>query len=86
MNENECKPRIDYPCPWIYKVIGRDPEGLRCAIAEVMKGSEHTVTPSRSSKAGSYHCLNVELTVESEQVRLGIYERLRGHPDVIMVM
>jgi putative lipoic acid-binding regulatory protein len=86
MNENECKPLIDYPCPWIYKVIGRDPEGLRCAIAEVMKGSEHTITPSRSSKAGSYHCLNVELTVESEAVRLGIYERLRGHPAVIMVM
>jgi putative lipoic acid-binding regulatory protein len=86
MNENECKPRIDYPCPWIYKVIGRDPEGLRCAIAEVMKGSVHTVTPSRSSKTGSYHCLNVEMTVESEPVRLGIYERLRGHPAVIMVM
>jgi putative lipoic acid-binding regulatory protein len=86
MNENECKPRIDYPCLWIYKVIGRDPEGLRCAIAEIMKGSEHTVTPSRSSKTGSYHCLNVEMTVESEPVRLGIYERLRGHPAVIMVM
>jgi putative lipoic acid-binding regulatory protein len=86
MNENECKPLIDYPCPWIYKVIGRDPDGLRCAIAEIMKGSEHTVTPSRSSKTGSYHCLNVEMTVESEPVRLGIYERLRGHPAVIMVM
>lgn len=86
MNENECKPLIDYPCPWIYKVIGRDPEGLRCAIEEAMKGSEHTVTPSRSSKTGSYHCLNVEMTVESEPVRLGIYERLRRHPAVIMVM
>ena len=86
MNEDECKPEIAYPCRWIYKVIGRDPEGLRGAIAEVMKGSRHTVTPSRSSKAGSYHCLNVELTVESEPVRLDIYERLRSHPSVIMVM
>jgi uncharacterized protein len=86
MNEKECKPQIDYPCPWTYKVIGRDMDGLRCAIAEVMKGSEHTVTPSRSSKGGAYHCLNVELTVESEPVRLGIYERLRRHPAVIMVM
>jgi putative lipoic acid-binding regulatory protein len=86
MNENECKPRIDYPCFWVYKVIGRDVEGLRDAIAEVMKGSEHTVTPSRSSKGGAYHCLNVEMTVESEPVRLGLYERLRQHPAVILVM
>jgi len=86
MNEEECKPRIAYPCPWVYKVIGRDLEGLRCAVAEVMQGSEHTVTPSRSSKSGAYHCLNVELTVESELVRLGLYERLRRHPAVIMVM
>ena len=86
MNEKECKPQIDYPCFWVYKVIGRDLEGLRCAIAEVMTGSEHTVTPSQSSKGGAYHCLNVEMTVESEPVRLGFYERLRRHPSVIMVM
>ncbi len=86
MNENECKPLIVYPCLWTYKVIGRDMDGLRCAIADVMGGCGYTVTPSRSSKAGSYHCLNVELTVESEPVRLGIYERLRRHPAVIMVM
>ena len=86
MNEDECKPRIDYPCSWVYKVIGRDPEGLRGAIAEVMNGSEHNVTLSRSSKSGAYHCLNLEMTVESEPVRIGIYERLRRHPSVIMVM
>ena len=86
MDEDECKPRINYPCLWIYKVIGRDLEGLRGAVAEVMQGSEHTVAPSRSSKGGAYHCLNVELTVESEPVRLGLYERLRRHPSVIMVM
>jgi putative lipoic acid-binding regulatory protein len=86
MNEDECKPRIDYPCLWVYKVIGRNLEGLRCAVAEVMKGSEHTVTPSRSSKGGAYHCLNVEINVENEPIRLGFYERLRRHPSVILVM
>lgn len=86
MNEDECKPRIDYPCPWVYKVIGRDLEALRCAIEEVMEGCGHTVTPSRSSKAGSYHCLNVELSVKTETARLGLYERLRRHPAVVMVM
>ena len=44
------------------------------------------MTPSRSSKGGAYHCLNVEITVESEPVRLGLYERLCRHPAIIIVM
>ncbi len=86
MNENDCKPIICYPCRWCYKVIGRDLQSLQGAIAEVFAGSEHAVTPSRSSKGGRYHCLNVEITVESESFRLGLYERLRQHPAILMVM
>lgn len=86
MNETECKARIDYPCSWVYKVIGRDQEALRSAIAEVMGGCGHAVAPSRSSESGAYHCLNVTMTVENEPFRLDMYERLRRHPSVIMVM
>jgi uncharacterized protein len=86
MSENECKPKISYPCPWVYKVIGRDQELIRGTIAEVLAGRIHTVTPSQSSRGGAYHCLNVALTVESEPVRLDLYERLRQHPAVIMVL
>jgi uncharacterized protein len=86
MNGNGCRPRIDYPCRWSYKVIGRDLEELKEAIAEVLGGSEHTVALSRSSKGGAYHCLNVTIAVESEPVRLDLYQRLRKHPAVLMVM
>jgi putative lipoic acid-binding regulatory protein len=87
MTVNGCKPKIAYPCRWSYKVVGRDLEALYGAIAEVLEeGGEHTVTLSRSSKGGSYHCLNVILTVESEAVRLVLYERLRRHPAVLIVM
>jgi putative lipoic acid-binding regulatory protein len=86
MNDNECKPKIDYPCPWVYKLIGRDLERLTGAIAEVFGESRHTVTPSHTSKHGAYHCLNVATTVDSEAVRIGFYDRLRRHPDVLMVM
>lgn len=86
MNENECKPVISYPCPWVYKVIGRDPGLLREVAAEVLSGRTYSAIPSRSSKNGAYHCLNVEMTVENEPDRLGFYEKLRQHPAVIMVM
>lgn len=83
---SECKPEISYPCPWVYKVIGRDLGLLQGVVEEVLSGQAYSTVPSRSSKGGAYHCLNVELTVESEPERLGFYEKLRRHPAVIMVM
>jgi len=82
----ECKPEISYPCPWVYKVIGRDPGLLQCVVAEILSGQTYSAVPSRSSKGGAYHCLNVEMTIESEPDRLCFYEKLRRHPAVIMVM
>jgi hypothetical protein len=81
-----CRAKIDYPCPWVYKVIGRDRDILVLAIAEVLAGLAHTVTPSRSSAGGTYHCLNVATTVDCEAVRLDLYDRLRCHPAVRMVL
>lgn len=86
MNENECKPEFSCPCRWVYKVIGRDLSLLQSAVAEVLSGQSYTATPSRSSKGGAYHCLSVEMTVESESVRVGFYEKLRRHPAAIMVL
>jgi len=86
MDTNGCKPKIDYPCRWCYKVIGRDLDDLNRAIAEVIGASEHTVTHSRSSKGGAYHCLNVTITVESEPLRLDVYQRLCKHPAILIVM
>jgi len=86
MNEDKCKPEIAYPCRWVYKVIGRDLGLLHSAVEEVLTGRNYSVTPSKSSKGGAYHCLNVDMTVESESVRVGFYEKLRRHPAAIMVM
>jgi uncharacterized protein len=86
MNKGECKPEISYPCLWVYKMIGRDMDLLRSAVAETLCDQTFSAVPSRSSKGGAYHCLNIELMVENEPDRLGFYEKLRRHPAVIMVM
>lgn len=79
-------PDIQYPCPWGYKVIGADLERLQNAIAEVLQELPHTVTPSHRSLTGKYHCLDVEIVVTSEECRLSIYEGLRRHPAVKIVL
>ena len=85
VNGSGGKPDIDYPCPWGYKVIGSDVERLRSAIAEVIQERPHA-TPSNTSLTGKYHRLDVEIVVTSEECRIEIYECLRRHPAVKIVL
>jgi len=86
LNRSGRGPDIAYPCPWGYKVIGSDAERLLGAIAEVIQERPHTVTPSHRSITGKYHCFDLELVVTSEECRLEIYEGLRRHPAVKIVL
>lgn len=77
---------LEYPCPWIYKVIGRDGEQLRAAIGEIMQEREHLVTPSHTSRTGKYQSLDVEVVVRGEAERTGLYAAFKGHQAVVMVL
>jgi hypothetical protein len=86
MHDRKVKARIEYPCRWTYKVIGENLDGMRAAIAALASGSDCVVTLSRSSSAGRFHCLTVDRTVESEADRVWLYEALRKHPTVRIVL
>lgn len=77
---------MEYPCRWIYKIIGSDNRTTRRAVEEIVKGRDYTITPSNISKTGRYHSLNLEMTVDDEEDRTGTYDKLQGHPAVKMVL
>mgnify|MGYP001167487772 CR=1 FL=1 len=77
---------LDYPCSWIYKIIGADQEAMRRAVHEIITDRCCSITLSRSSETAKYHCLNVEVTVESESHRQIIYESLRSHQAIKIVL
>lgn len=77
---------LDYPCSWTYKVIGEDCTLLKDIIIKACAPIEVTITHSHVSSKGKYHSLNAELTVESEDVRLSIFEKLKADPAVKFVL
>ena len=81
-----CKVKLDYPCQWLYKVIGADQEQVRQAIAEIISDTPCEINLSNSSSSGKYLCLNVELTVQNEKERNTIYENLKAHQHVKIVL
>lgn len=77
---------IEYPCRWLYKIFGTDQDRMREALGEVLPGHDYTLTPSRSSRHRKYHCMNLDITVPSDEERTRIYEALRAHSAIILVL
>ena len=87
MPDNEKrKVQLKYPCPWVYKIIGSDENEMRRAVAEIICDRAYKISHSHDSEKGKYHCLNVELSVESESHRTVLYEALKAHRAVKMVL
>lgn len=80
------KPDLPYPCRWTYKIIGEDEEALRSAAAEIVQSRQHSVSLSRRSAHRNYCCLNVEVVVHDDEDRVTIYEALKRHPAVTLVL
>lgn len=80
------KARIEYPCNWVYKIIGSNRQELLRAIEDIIKSAPCTITHSSSSKTGKYHCLNLEMTVQSEEQRVAICDQLQKHPSIKIVL
>jgi putative lipoic acid-binding regulatory protein len=81
-----CKAKLDYPCQWLYKVIGTDHEQLRQAIMEIITNIPCEINLSNSSSSGKYLCLNLEITVQNEKERDSIYLNLKAHPNIKIVL
>ncbi len=80
------KPLIDYPCEWIYKVIGSDIDKILLAIEDAASGLNYKVSTSNISKNGKYFSLNFSLEVPNEIVRNIIFEKLDKNPDIKFVL
>ncbi len=82
---DKSEPSIDYPCEWIYKVIGRDKESVHSAITSIIQGNKYYINDSNTSKAGKYLSFNVTVMVSDEAYRNNIYQALKGHDDIKFV-
>jgi hypothetical protein len=86
LQESPERPEIEYPCTWVYKVIGEDCSLLKDIIVSACSPLPVKISHSHTSSKGKYHSLNAELEVPTEEVRLRIYELLKCSPIVKIVL
>jgi putative lipoic acid-binding regulatory protein len=80
------KLELEYPCNWCYKVIASEREALQKAVKDVVLEREHTLSDSNKSKGGKYISMNLDLLVHNEDDRQFIYDALKKHQDIKMVL
>jgi putative lipoic acid-binding regulatory protein len=83
---NQEKPKIEYPTEWGFKIIGKDKEALESAIAEVMGDKEHKKSFGNSSKNGKFCSFNTSCQVQDQEERDRIFKAFQDHKDVKMVI
>jgi len=86
INDSEKKVVLEYPCNWCYKVIASEKKALEEAIHDVIEKREHKLTHSNKSKTGKYTSMNLDLLVHNEEDRTFIYEALKKHQNIKMVL
>lgn len=86
INDRADKLELTYPCSWAYKLIAGEKEALEKAIHDVILEREHKLTHSKNSKGGKYVSMNLELLVHNEDDRNFIYEALKAHQNIKMVL
>jgi putative lipoic acid-binding regulatory protein len=86
MIEIEGKPDISYPTKWGYKVIGTDEEVLRKAVDSVLTNFEYSLKFSNKSSKGKFISLTISIIVQDENERNSIFNNLKNHTTIKMVI
>lgn len=79
------KLELTFPCSWEYKVIGECEEKIKVAVFEIVD-KKYEFKSSKVSKKGKYKSFSVKLTVESDEERVSVFEKLKKHTDIKMVL
>ncbi|MDD5401128.1 MAG: DUF493 domain-containing protein [Campylobacterota bacterium] len=86
LNARDEKLELTYPCSWSYKLIASEVEALKKAIRDVIDEREHKLTHSNNSKGGKYISMNLDMLVHNEDDRNFIYQALKAHQHIKMVL
>ena len=88
--QNDTPPKIDFPCDYPIKVIGDASDDLVENVMSVMVKYDATVTRTkieeRPSRNGNYCSVRVEFYATGEVQLKAMFEELKTHPWVRMVL
>ncbi len=86
INDSKQKVELEYPLEWSYKLISLDKALIQKVVHEVILEREHKLSHSNASKTGKFVSMNLDLLVHNEDDRNFIFDALKAHQDIKMVL
>lgn len=86
MEFSEQNLEFEYPCPWTYRMIGADEFAMRTVVGELLGDTEYTLVYVQSSRTGKYCSLQLDLVVQSEEHRKGLFTTLGQSPAIRAIL
>jgi len=80
------KPKIEYPCNWGFKLIGRDRDKIKDAIKDIINDREYECRDGNISRSGKFVTVNTNCNVESQEDRDRIFKAFSEHKNIDMVI
>jgi putative lipoic acid-binding regulatory protein len=79
-------PEIEYPTRWGYRIVGTSEADIRAYVHNLLADVEYELVLARQSSGGRYISLHLNLVVQDEAQRLGIFDHLVQHEAVRFVV
>jgi len=83
---NQHKLELNYPCDWKYKLVVLHDLDIQTIIKEVLNDRKHGISPSKQSSKGKFKSYTLELLVHNDDDRKELYDILKDHEHIKMVI
>ena len=83
-DQNNKKPKIDYPTHWEYKVIFDASDEAEAKVKDIVKDREFKLVFSKFSKDKKYASYDLTVLVLSEEERLEIFSALKHEAKYVL--
>jgi uncharacterized protein len=80
------KLKLEYPCDWTFKLIGENQDLIQSAAKEIVGNKQYHIESSNQSKGGKYVSMTLILEVSSDTERIQLYEKMKNHVSIKMVL
>jgi putative lipoic acid-binding regulatory protein len=77
---------LEYPCEWEYKAVVEKNTNIDELLKPILKGRVYKQKLSKSSKEGTYSSYSIVVLVHNNEDRVCVYEQIRSHKNVKIVL
>jgi putative lipoic acid-binding regulatory protein len=86
INLSNHKLELDYPCDWEYKIVVRNEKMIDAILDDIEQLENYNLDLSKQSSNGKFKSYTLQTIVDNENHRIEIFNILRDHEHIKMVL